>query len=146
MVREEIVIGLDGGGTHTRALCADLNGHILAAVQTGGAHPHKHPAAKDNVQHALRHVLMQAECLPGEVVRLVAGLASIDPCKDNRWATKFTDIPGLACHREHVNDAIVAYAGAFHDRPGIIAIGGTGSGVLGMRETGQSGRQSSLWP
>ncbi len=138
MSREHVVIGVDGGGTHTRALCVDLHGQILAAAHTDGAHPRKHPAAKENVQQALCRVLQQAGRRPEHVVQVVAGLTSVDPLKENEWATHFTEIPGLACPRHHVNDAIVAHVGAFHDRPGIIVIGGTGSIVLGINEAGRS--------
>ncbi|MDQ2731814.1 MAG: ATPase, partial [Armatimonadota bacterium] len=44
---------------------------------------------------------------------------------------------GLRCPRLHVNDAVVAHAGAFQSQPGIIAIAGTGSIVFGKTETGQ---------
>ena len=64
MNRNAVVIGLDGGGTYTRALCTDLNGHILAAAQTGGSHPQKNPTAQKNVRNAIRQVLMEAGCKP----------------------------------------------------------------------------------
>jgi glucosamine kinase len=136
MVEERIVIGLDGGGTFTRALCSNLTGHILAYAQTGGAHP-RNPDAKENVQMAIRQVIAQANCEPGKVVRLVAGIAGVDPLKkDITWAEDFTAVPGLVCERYHINDALVAHVGAFHFCPGIVAIAGTGSIVWGITETG----------
>jgi glucosamine kinase len=136
MAEEGIVIGLDGGGTFTRALCSNLTGHVLAYAQTGGAHP-RNPDAKENVRMAIHQVLAQANCEPEKVAGLVAGIAGVDPLKkDTAWAEDFTAIPGLTCERYHVNDAVVAHVGAFHFSPGIVAISGTGSIVWGITETG----------
>lgn len=57
MATEQVVIGVDGGGTYTRVLCTDLAGNVLARVQVGGANPSKNHDAKQNVQQALWQVL-----------------------------------------------------------------------------------------
>lgn len=74
----DIVIGIDGGGTHTQALVMDAEGYVLATAYAGGASP-----------------------------------------------------------RSHVNDAVVAHAGALASQPGVIAIAGTGSNVFGVIEDGR---------
>jgi glucosamine kinase len=95
------------------------------------------PDAKENVQMAICQVIAQANCEPEKVAGLVAGVAGVDPLKkDITWAEDFTAVPGLTCERYHVNDAMVAHAGAFHFSPGIVAIAGTGSIVWGITETG----------
>jgi glucosamine kinase len=71
------------------------------------------------------------------VVALVAGIAGLDAAEDQQWAERFTALPGLNCPRLHVNDAVVAHAGALEGRPGIIAISGTGSIVFGVTESGR---------
>ena len=141
---DAIVIGIDGGGTHTRVLCADLAGHILAYAETEGSHPRKNASAETHVRTALSQVLAQAEREPGQVVALVAGFAGLDVLSsterlspDQSWAEKFTALPGLECPRHHVNDAVVAHAGAFCTEPGVIAIAGSGSTTLGITETGR---------
>jgi len=141
---DAIIIGIDGGGTHTRALCADLTGHILAYAETGGAHPRKNASAETHVRTAISQVLAQAEREPGQVVALVAGFAGLDVLSsterlspDQSWAGEFTALPGLECPRHHVNDAVIAHAGAFCTEPGIIAIAGSGSTTLGITETGR---------
>jgi glucosamine kinase len=132
-----IVVGIDGGGTYTRAVAADLAGNVLAAVQTGAASPNKTADAGDNVQRAIRAVVDRSGRGLADVAALVAGLAGLDQPEDRVWAEQFVAVPGLECPREVMNDAVVAHAGALASRPGVIAISGTGSIILGVTETGR---------
>jgi glucosamine kinase len=134
---QTIVIGLDGGGTYTRALCADLTGHVLAYMETGGANPSHNADAEQNVQAAVAQVIEQAGHTPAHVVSLVAGLAGLDEPDDLVWAERFTTVTGMTICPTCVNDAVVAHAGALRSRPGIIAIAGTGSIIFGVTETGR---------
>ena len=140
MEDRRIVIGMDGGGTTTRAQAVDLTGRRLAWAQAGCASPAKSPDARENVRQAIRDVVAQAGRALPDVAALVAGLANIDTPEDQVWAAEFTTLPGLACPRLHVNDAVVAHAGALESRPGIIAIAGTGSIIYGVTETGRAVR------
>ncbi|MBC7806031.1 MAG: ATPase [Akkermansiaceae bacterium] len=133
----EIVIGIDGGGTYTRAVVTDLSGRVLATVRAGAASPNKTVHARENVQGAIRDVVSQAGHTLADVAGLVAGMAGLDSPGDQEWAITFTELPGLNCPRLHVNDAVVAHAGALRSLPGIIAISGTGSIVFGVTESGR---------
>ncbi len=133
----QIVIGIDGGGTYTRVAVADLSGRILATATGGAASPNKTAHARENVQNAIHEAVSRAGCRLEEVAGLVAGIAGLDSPNDQQWAEAFTDLPGLACPRQHVNDAVVAHAGALRSQPGIIAISGTGSIVFGVTEAGR---------
>ena len=137
MADRRIVIGMDGGGTTTRALAVDLTGRTLAWAQAGSASPGKTPHARDHVRQAIQDVVAQAGRTLSDVAALVAGIAEIDGPEDEVWAADFTTLPGLTCPRLHVNDAVVAHAGALESRPGIITIAGTGSIVYGVTETGR---------
>jgi len=137
MVDRRIVIGLDGGGTTTRALAVDLTGRELASALSGCAAPGKSPHARAHVRQAIQEVTTQAGRTLSDVASLVVGLAELDGPEDEVWAAEFTKLPGLTCPRLHVNDAVVAHAGALESRPGIIAIAGTGSIVFGVTETGR---------
>lgn len=140
MVGRRIVIGIDGGGTTTRAVAVDLSGKVLASALSGGASPSKSPNACENVQRAILEVTAKSGRTLADVAALVAGLAGLDTPKDEIWAEEFTRLSELTCPRLHVNDAVVAHAGALESRPGIIAIAGTGSIVFGVTETGQAVR------
>jgi glucosamine kinase len=132
-----IVVGIDGGGTFTRALVADLRGCVLAYAEAGGANPNHHPQARENVQEAIHRVLEAAGREPGQVVSLVAGFAGLDSSESQTWSEEFTAVPGLNCPRLQVNDAVIAHAGALRSQPGIIAISGTGSIVFGVTPEGR---------
>lgn len=137
MADRRIVLGMDGGGTRTRAVAVDLTGRTLAWVQAGSAGPGKTPHARENVRQAVQEVAAQAGRTLSDVAALVVGIAELNAPEDEVWATEFTTLPGLTCPRIHVNDAVVAHAGALESRPGIIAIAGTGSIVYGVTETGR---------
>lgn len=136
-IADSIVIGIDGGGTSTRALAADLTGRVLAHAQSGAASPDKSPDAERNTRQAIEEVLCTAKRKPVDVVALVAGIAGLNRPEDQEWATRFTALPGLECPRIHVNDAVVAHNGAFGTQPGIIAIAGTGCVIFGITSEGR---------
>ena len=140
MTDRRIVIGMDGGGTTTRALAVDLTGRRLACALSGSASPSKSPQARDHVRQAILEVTAQAGRTLSDVAALVAGLAGLDDPEDQVWADDFTAFPEITGPRRHVNDAVVAHAGALESRPGIIAIAGTGSIVYGVTEAGEAVR------
>jgi glucosamine kinase len=140
MASHRVVIGLDGGGTHTRVLCCALDGQVLAYAQTGGSSPthNTFEDAERNSRLAIADALRQAERTPADVMALTAGMAGLDSPKDHEWAERFTALPDLTAARVHVNDAVIAHAGALQSRPGIIVICGTGSILYAVNEAGQA--------
>lgn len=133
----EIYIGIDGGGTHTRALAVDRTGRILSRAETGGANPSDTLDAEQNVRCVIREVVARAERELSDVGGLVAGLAGVNDDTDSQArGERFVAVEGLSCPRVVVNDAVVAHVGGLCTRPGIIAIGGTGSIVFGVNEAG----------
>jgi glucosamine kinase len=131
------VVGLDGGGTFTRALAADLSGRPLAYLETGGSNPQHNPHAEAEARRAIVGVVLEAGRELADVCCLGAGFAGLDDPADHEWAERFTTLPGLDCPRLVVNDAVVAHAGALLSQPGIIAISGTGSIIFGVTESGR---------
>lgn len=135
-----VVIGIEGGGTHTRALCADLTGRVLAYARTGGSHPYHDADATAHVRNAIHEVVAHAGRALEDVVALTAGIAGLNTPDDQTWAEQLTTLPGLRCPRLHVNDARVAHRGAFLAQPGIIAIAGTGSMIFAITDGGRAVR------
>ncbi|WP_195574119.1 N-acetylglucosamine kinase [Paenibacillus sp. 1001270B_150601_E10] len=134
---KRIVIGIDGGGTHTRAIAARMDGTIIGDVQTGCCNPNKDERAEEHVKDAIVSVLERADAVAEDVAGLCAGLAGIETEEDLSWAESFTSVPGIACPKKLVNDSYVAHAGAFLGEAGIMAISGTGSVVFGLNEQGR---------
>ena len=141
----EIVIGIDGGGTYTRVIAANLSGRVLATVKADAASPHKSAQAEQNVRDAIREAVSRAGHTLEDVVQLAAGIAGLDSPEDQAWAEGFTNLPGLRCPRLHVNDAVVARAGALLSQPGIIVIAGTGSIVFGVTEAERAVRNYDFY-
>ncbi|MBB6672018.1 BadF/BadG/BcrA/BcrD ATPase family protein [Cohnella nanjingensis] len=132
-----IVIGVDGGGTHTRVMICDVAGNVLSYAAHGAASVYKDASATQNVRNAMRSALEKAGKTTREVLGVAAGIAGYDSEEDLAWVEPLTDLPGLACPKWHVNDAIVAHYGAFMAQPGIIVISGTGSIIVGIAEDGR---------
>ncbi|RIX51541.1 ATPase [Paenibacillus nanensis] len=133
-----VVIGIDGGGTHTRVMVCDLSGNQLAYLEgSGAASYHKDRNAAQNVQQAILDALDSAGRRVEDVRQVAAGIAGYDNPEDLTWIAELTDVPGLSCPKLHVNDAVSAHAGALLARPGIVAISGTGSIILGITEAGR---------
>ena len=134
----EIFIGIDGGGTYTRAVAVAPDGAIIARATTAGSSPEHRPAAEAqaNASMAIRQVVENADCKLSGVAGLVAGILGVNEEENKAAAGSYVSPDGLTCPRLVVNDAVVAHAGALLSRPGIIAIGGTGSIVFGVNEAG----------
>jgi glucosamine kinase len=140
-----VVVGVDGGGSGTRALCVAADGEVLGHGEAGGANPQHNADAIANVRAAIRGALAAAACEPGRVVALVAGLAGLNDPPDHVWAEQSTALEGLQCPRVHCNDSAVAHAGALRSRPGIIVISGTGSTILAVTEAGEHVLNDNFW-
>ncbi|WP_269868886.1 N-acetylglucosamine kinase [Paenibacillus caseinilyticus] len=135
---------MDGGGTRTRVIVADLDGHVLSYVEKGAASIYKDMRAAQHVQEAVREALAAADADPAQVLSLAAGIAGYDAEEDLEWVCRLTDADGLHCPKKHVNDAIVAHIGAFGSKPGIMVIAGTGSILLAVTEQGETIRNYDL--
>lgn len=134
---KDIVIGIDGGGTHTRVMAVDLNGNVLSYIEKGASSIYKDLQAKQNVQQAIEEALRLSGKKVEQVQALTAGIAGLDSDSDLEWVVPLTALEGLNCKKEHVNDAVVAHSGALLTEPGIVVIAGTGSNIYAINEEGQ---------
>lgn len=137
MQRTDVVIGIDGGGTHTRVIAADIEGNVLAYCKKGSASAYRDSDAQHNVQSAIKEVLERGGIEPGRVIGIAAGIAGYDSPEDLNWILPLTGVPELTCPKWHVNDALIAHYGALLAQPGIIVIAGTGSIIISINEEGR---------
>lgn len=131
---KDIVIGIDGGGTTTRVMISDLNGHVLSYMEKGAASFHKELTARENVTQAILEALKSANRKLGNVRAVAAGIAGYDDESDLSWVTSLTDVEDLECPKWHYNDTVAALYGSFIMKPGIVAISGTGSVIAAITE------------
>jgi N-acetylglucosamine kinase-like BadF-type ATPase len=125
-----LVLGLDVGGTSSRAQVSDLSGHTLGHGRAGGGNPNSHPPQKavEEVTSAARAAL--ADVAPTRVCRVVLGMAGVSAMSDSRVAGLFQDAwsgLGLTCPIRVVSDCEVAFAAGTPAPSGTVVIAGTGA-------------------
>ncbi len=133
------VLGIDGGGTRTRASIVD--GERVLAFEENGSIKRLRvgaEAAEENLRELLKEVFAQAG-LRG-VKAASAGVASATMPGVTEWITAVFDDFGVE-RSEVVGDEVIALDGAFKGGPGILQIAGTGSNCIGRAPDG--GRESA---
>lgn len=136
------VLGLDGGGTQTRAALADT-AEVIVGVGASGACNLAAVSPADALAAALAAAdgaLQQAGKQRAEVASLCAGAAGVS-YPERRAA--FLDGLQAAFPQALVTvepDYAVALAGATGGAPGVIVIAGTGSAAFGRSEIGETHR------
>jgi glucosamine kinase len=137
----EHYIGVDGGGTRTRAVVLNAEGEEMARVEGGAAlaDPRDPAAAAVPIAEVARAAAGAAgTTLP--CAALWAGIAGAGRETVRSSVEMALDRLGVA-RRTHVGtDVEAAFHGAFQDRPGILLVAGTGSVAWGRNEGGQQGR------
>ncbi|MFP5275766.1 MAG: N-acetylglucosamine kinase [Acidobacteriota bacterium] len=133
-----LVLGIDGGGTNTRASIA-AEGKIIASAQSGSIKRLRvgAEAADANLRALLREVLAQAGVK--KVQGACCGLASAAMPGIVEWATGVLTELG-AERAEVVGDEVIALDAAFRGGPGIFQIAGTGSNTIGRAPDGSRER------
>jgi N-acetylglucosamine kinase-like BadF-type ATPase len=134
----DVILAIDGGGTHTRCVAFDRDGRILGRGE-GGPSNHlliDHASARQALSAAVAAALTDG-ALPLSAVRCVAaGLAGVD--YDGAGAdvgrTLIGDLGTAVIAVE--GDVVIAHQAALSGRPGVVALAGTGSNVLGIAPDG----------
>jgi len=140
-----VYIGVDGGGTSTRALLVDREGTELGRAITEGAvattrAPERAAAA---VEKAVREAAAVAGAsLPGAV--LWAGLAGAGTATARDGVCAALSELGLAEHVHIGTDVEAAFHDAFPEGAGILLIAGTGS-IAWLRTSGGKTRRVGGW-
>lgn len=130
------IIGVDGGGTKTLALLADLDGNVLARGMSGPSNLNAvgFDAACAALESSI-HIAMGDRA--GEISALCLGLAGAGQREDVErfyvWALE--KFPGTAV--KVVNDAEILLAAGSPNGPALAMICGTGSIVYGRTVRGE---------
>jgi glucosamine kinase len=129
-----LVLGIDGGGTRTRASIADGE-RVLARAENGSIKRLRvgAEAAEENLRALLKDIYTQAG-IKG-VHAACCGVASSTMPGVKEWIQAvFADF-GVE-RSEVVGDEVIALDGAFKGGPGILQIAGTGSNTVGRAPDG----------
>jgi N-acetylglucosamine kinase-like BadF-type ATPase len=129
-----LVLGIDGGGTRTRASIVDGN-QVLAYAENGSIKQLRvgAAAAEENLRALLAEVYKQAGVK--SLYAASCGMASSTMPGIVEWVTAvFRD---FSIERsEVVGDEVIALDAAFQGGPGILQIAGTGSNTIGRAADG----------
>lgn len=124
------VVGVDAGGTGSRALAVDLDGYRLGRGASGGANPNSHPyeVAAARIAEAITLAIRNLD--PADAKACVVGMAGSSKLTDPAVAKVFHDTwreIGLGCEIRVVTDQEAAFASMTSEPAGTILVAGTGS-------------------
>jgi len=133
-----VVLAIDGGGSRTRCIAFDESGNALGSGESG---PANHllvdrSTVAASVKNAIGAALTAANETLGHVSLVAAGLAGVDYDGSGKAEMRelFQDLGFGNTLIE--GDMVMAHAGALAGEPGVLALAGTGSSVLGISRDG----------
>lgn len=134
------VLGVDGGGTKTDLLLADLEGRVMGTIRTGCTNPDLLPGGYEELVSVLGEAI-QNICrlfhIPADGIRCgVFGMAGADTQKQQEVVTEYIRrevlMEAYVC-----NDAFLPIKAGTYSGCGISAINGTGCAVAGISTSGK---------
>ena len=132
---EKILIGIDGGGTHSTAVAAWPDGRIAAVVPGGGQNFHND--GMDVVRERLFDMISRLKEKTGaEAEAVCVGLSALDGPADEATCAAFSQDALAKETLDLQSDVYIALMGLTQGEPGVIAICGTGSMLLMVDEKG----------
>ena len=142
------VIGVDGGGTKTRALLADERGEQIAeAVGAGSAvRPNEIERSAGVIAGVVRDVLEIGEQADAKPRVLCVGVAGVGREPERDALLESLVAQQLADEVIVVPDYAVALEDAFSEGAGVLLIAGTGSMAFGRGPTGATARCGGWGP
>lgn len=138
-----IYIGVDGGGTQTRAIAIDAEGNELGAGAAAGSNPNNigFPAAARNILHAIESAGLSVS-ENASICMGIAGLATKEQ-QERLRSELIQQLPILEKTKLRLtHDLEIAQEAAFAGQPGIILIAGTGSACYAKTASGETLRAS----
>jgi N-acetylglucosamine kinase-like BadF-type ATPase len=138
---QALLLGVDGGGSKTRALVADRDGNVLGTGSAGRSN--YHAAGLEKATQAIAKAVSDALGAAGVKGTLAAacfGLAGVYRPRDRALLEGWVQASGLASTFTVVNDAELVIAGGTPDLWGVGVICGTGSICLGRSVKGETAR------
>jgi len=137
---ETYVVGVDGGGSHLRAVVATAHLQVLGSTLSGAANPSVvgRDLAGERVRAAIAGALAQAN-LPAEAVAAVClGIAGAAASHSEDWvrAVARSALPKALVRPSA--DYEIALAGAHGRLEGVLIAAGTGSVAYGVAPSGDS--------
>lgn len=143
-----LFVGVDGGGTQTRVMVADLTGHEVSMAESRGSavRPGEAAASAEIVREAVQRALQNGEATHGIVRVLCVGVAGVGRERERDAFLQELEALELAGEVVVVPDAEIALEDAFGAGAGIVLTAGTGSIAFGRGPTGAFARAGGWGP
>ncbi len=144
----QLRLGIDGGGTTTRAVIIDENMRDLGRGEAGSSNHYSVGVdrAVENIGQAVNAAAQAAGVAQTEIVSW--GLALAGACTSAEQDLLRKAIAPI-CQTQNLaidEDVVAAQAGAFGGSAGAVCIAGTGANCFGINEIGQRARVDGLGP
>ncbi len=137
------IVGIDGGGTHTRAVALGPQGRLAAVASAGcGNFQVLGLSGLEALFAQLRDALGVDLPLGG----LCLALAGAGRVAEQESVAALALARGWAAQVQVVSDARAALVGAHGNQPGLVVLAGTGSMVLGRNAEGVEARAGGWGP
>lgn len=129
-----VILGIDGGGTNTRAAIV-ADGKVIGSAQNGSIKRLRVGAevAEVNLRALLKEVFTQSGAK--DIAAACCGVASATMPGIPEWITAVFKDFGIE-RSEIVGDEVIALDAAFQGGPGILQIAGTGTNTIGRAADG----------
>jgi N-acetylglucosamine kinase-like BadF-type ATPase len=135
-------IGIDGGGSATRAIFTDASGKCLA-VKNSGSSNFQHLSLSDfksRIIFLLGELYKDSMVNKPDIRRITAGFAGVGRETDRVKAESVFEDLGFSDRITVTTDIDIAFAGAIPNGPGIVLNAGTGSFAYGRDDNGNYAR------
>lgn len=128
-MKQELLIGIDGGGTHSTAVAAWPNGQVAAVASGKGLNFYNIGVEKvrKRLESMVCELCSKTDAQPG---RVCVGMSALDGPADEQTLASFTGGMFAPGQLDLQSDAYIALMGFTRGAPGMIVICGTGSMLL----------------
>jgi N-acetylglucosamine kinase-like BadF-type ATPase len=150
-VNRKLFLGMDCGGTSTRAVVADGWGEVLGIGVAGASNPNasNEQTSAMRLRDAIAMALNRASAEHQDLSAIFVGMAGIGDDGDLGWgrsvlAQAGLGLDGVPTGLDH--DIRIALAGGLPAREGMALVAGTGASCYGRTRSGQSARAGGWGP
>jgi glucosamine kinase len=133
-----VVMGIDGGGSYTRAAAVDDTGYLIGAAAGASVNPRHQPmpTVRERLADLVARTLGAERATPRAMFLSLGGISTAADADAVEHVVR-----GLPCAGDAVvrvdNDATAALTGGLAGRPGMVLIAGTGSACMGRASDGR---------
>ena len=132
-------LGIDGGGSRTRALLCDTYGQIIGKGLSGGTNPRTYSAGelKAHLQEAIEQATRSIDC--SKILAAHFGIAGAGDARTRAKVQAITkELLSEQTPRTIGHDLEIALVGGLGSNTGIVLVAGTGSACYGRTCDGRS--------